>query len=333
MDWIKIMCNLLDHRKIKMVRKGPEGNTLVLLWLLMLAEAGKSSRGGYLMVSDSMPYSAETLGMVTDIPLPTVHLGLKTFAMLDMIDQEDGAIFIRNWGKYQSEDKLEARRESDRKRQQLHRQNERQKLLVVSPPELMSRDSNVTRSRDVTLQNREDKKQEETTLEQVHLLLSGTALNNVLNHELWSLYERYGLEQLLKAADIAAQTWRRKKEQIANPGGYLRSLCASLMVPGWYLPLEARNAHAQASNLKKIALGAEQEEARVKEETLIADRNALWDSLTEEERESYRSAVLVDIPASLLPSMSTSVTKTAMRMAWDEITRSNRNQVGGADES
>jgi len=54
-DWIKVMCNILDHRKIKMIRKGPEGNTLVLLWLMMLIEAGKCDHGGYLMVSDSLP--------------------------------------------------------------------------------------------------------------------------------------------------------------------------------------------------------------------------------------------------------------------------------------
>ena len=65
------MCNILDHRKIKMIRKGPEGNTLVLLWLLMLTEAGKCNRGGYLMISDSLPYTVDTLSMVMDIPLPT----------------------------------------------------------------------------------------------------------------------------------------------------------------------------------------------------------------------------------------------------------------------
>jgi len=94
MDWIKIMCNILDHRKIKMIRKSPEGNTLVLLWLLLLTEAGKCNRGGYLMVSDSLSYTAETLSMVMDIPLPTVQLGLKIFADLDMIDSKDGVIFI-----------------------------------------------------------------------------------------------------------------------------------------------------------------------------------------------------------------------------------------------
>ena len=45
MEWVKIMCNILDHRKIKLLRKGPEGDTLALLWLMMLAEAGKNGRG------------------------------------------------------------------------------------------------------------------------------------------------------------------------------------------------------------------------------------------------------------------------------------------------
>jgi predicted phage replisome organizer len=114
MDWVKIMCNILDHRKIKMIRKGPEGNTLVLLWLLMLAEAGKCNRGGYLMIYDRLPYTGDTLSMITDIPLPTVLLGLTIFDELEMIDKQDGAIFIRNWRRYQSEEKLEERREKER---------------------------------------------------------------------------------------------------------------------------------------------------------------------------------------------------------------------------
>ncbi|MFA7059201.1 MAG: phage replisome organizer N-terminal domain-containing protein [Pedobacter sp.] len=185
MDWVKVMCNILDHRKIKMIRKGPEGNTLVLLWLLMLAEAGKCNRGGYLMVSDSLPYTAETLSMVTDIPLPTVQLGLATFAGLDMIDRQDGAIFIKNWGKYQSEDKLEARREKERQRQQRHRQNERNKILALPAPDQESRDGHVYMSRDVTQENRENKKRgEKITTDHVQLLLFGTPLSRISDQEL-----------------------------------------------------------------------------------------------------------------------------------------------------
>ena len=125
MEWVKIMCNILDNRKIKMIRSGPEGNTLCLLWLLMLTEAGKCNRGGYLMVSDNLPYTEETLNILTGISLSTVRFGLITFAELGMIDRKDGAIFIKNWRKYQSEDKLEARRAKDRLRQQRHREKER----------------------------------------------------------------------------------------------------------------------------------------------------------------------------------------------------------------
>ncbi len=56
-------------------------------------EAGKCNRGGYLMISDSLPYTSETLSMVTDIPLPTVQLGLGIFVELGMIDQQDGTLF------------------------------------------------------------------------------------------------------------------------------------------------------------------------------------------------------------------------------------------------
>lgn len=95
MDWIKVVCNILDNRKIKMIRKGPEEDTIVLLWILMLIEGGKCNRGGYLMISDNRSYTPDTISMVTDIPLPIVQLGLAIFLELEMIDNRDGAIFIR----------------------------------------------------------------------------------------------------------------------------------------------------------------------------------------------------------------------------------------------
>ena len=248
MDWIKIMTNILDHRKIKMVRKGPEGNTLILLWLLMLTEAGKSNRGGYLMVSDSLPYTPETLSMITDIPLPTVKLGLSTFSGLDMIDQQDGAIFIKNWGKYQSADKLEARREKERIRQQRHRQNEREKIRALPAPDQPSRDGHAAKSRDVTQENREDKSRfEKTTTDEIRLLLSGTPLQQISDLELQGLVKRHGFKHLLHASDIAAETWRRDREDKYNPGGYLQTLCSSLVIPEWYVPFSERKSIGEVS--------------------------------------------------------------------------------------
>ncbi len=328
MDWVKIMCNLLDHRKIKMIRKGPEGNTLVLLWLLMLTEAGKCNRGGYLMVSDSLPYAAETLSMVTDIPLPTVQLGLATFTGLDMIDLQDGAIFVKNWGKYQSEDKLEARREKERIRQQRHRQNERDKMRALPAPAQVSRDGHDAMSRDVTLENRQEKNRGEKTTDDIRLLLSGTPLSKISDQELQGLAKRHGSERLLKAADVAAETWRRSREEMHNPGGYLHSICSSLVVPDWYVPFSERAAQAEAAQQRKARVEAEQSALNAEEEAQSARRNELWESLSEEQREEYRSVVLSDLPAGIVPSMG--IMAMAKLLAWEAEHPSDDN--GSQDE-
>lgn len=282
------MCNILDHRKIKMIRKGPEGNTLVLLWLLMLAEAGKCNRGGYLMVSDSLPYTAETLSMVTDIALPTVQLGLTIFAGLEMIDQQDGIIFIANWSKYQSEDKLEKRRENDRERKQRHRKKQRDNLLALPEPADVSRDSHVDRSRDVTPESRTEKKIEKITTEQIRSLLSGTPFFVVPDNELVVLIKRHDSERVVQAADVAAETWRREHKEIRNPGGYLQALCEDLIIPEWYEPPHVRAAKSEATAERKRAEAKRKEEHLAAEERETRERDSHWHSLSVEDRQKYR---------------------------------------------
>lgn len=113
MEWVKMRCDIFEHRKIKLLRKGPKGDTLVLLWVMLIAEAGKCGRGGALMISENKPYTAETLSLLLAIPESVVEQGLELFARLEMIER-DAVIRIRNWRKYQSEDKLEVQREKDR---------------------------------------------------------------------------------------------------------------------------------------------------------------------------------------------------------------------------
>ena len=319
MDWVKMMCNILDHRKIKILRKEPEGNTLVLLWLLMLAEAGKCNRGGYLMISDSIPYTDKTLSMVTDIPLPTVQLGLAIFGRLEMIDQQDGAIFISNWCKYQSEDKLEERRRKDRIRQRKHRAKKRNKILALPESDTVSRDSHGSLSRDVTQENRQDKRRVEkkTTTEQARLLLIKTPLHNISDQELQSLEKRHGSERLLQAADIAAETWRRNREDMHNPAGYLNSMCTSLIVPEWYVPFSERMRIAEESEHRKKLIKEEMTAQAALEEKDSEASEAFWFSLKEEQREDYLTRVLNDLPAGIQPGKTVSLLMAKL-LAWTE---------------
>lgn len=271
-----------------MIRKGPEGNTLVLLWLLMLAEAGKCNRGGYLMVSDSLPYTAETLSMVTDIALPTVQLGLTIFAGLEMIDQQDGIIFIANWSKYQSEDKLEKRRENDRERKQRHRKKQRDNLLALPEPAGVSRDSHVDRSRDVTPENRKEKKIEKITTEQISSLLSGTPFSDVRDNDLIVLIKRHGSDRVIQASDVAAESWRQEHKEIRNPGGYLQALCEDLVIPERYEPPHIRAAKSEAAAERKRVEVRRKQEQLAAEEREAHERENHWISLSEEDRQKYR---------------------------------------------
>ncbi len=310
------MCNILDHRKIKMIRKGPEGNTLVLLWLLMLAEAGKCNRGGYLMVSDSLPYTAETLSMVTDIALPTVQLGLTIFAGLEMIDQQDGIVFIANWSKYQSEDKLEKRRENDRERKQRHRKKQRDNLLALPEPADVSRDSHVDRSRDVTPENRTEKKIEKITTEQISSLLSGTPFSVVSDNELAVLVKRHGGDKVKLAADIAADAWRLEHTEIRNPGGYLQALCVDLVIPEGYEPPEVRAAKAEAAAERKHVEDQRQIAEQVAEKQETRERDDYWHSLSEEARQKFIDDIKVSSPfGQCLPEEG--AVALARLTAWD----------------
>ena len=308
MDWIKIMCNILDHPKIKMIRQEPDGEILFLLWILMITEAGKCEQRGYLRISKGVPYTDETISMVTGIPLDTVQHGLGLFDRYEMTGRNNGTIFIRNWGKYQSEDRLASRRKNDRKRQQKHRQKLRNSSKSKDK-KTVSHDSHVSMSRDITPENRQEKNRVEkkTTTDSVRLLLTETPFVNVSDEELTSLEKRHGHERLLQAADIAAETWRRKPVERHNPGGYLNTLCTSLVIPEWYVPLSERKKLAKESQLQKKKVEATKLTLAKKEKAQEAAVDVLWNSLSEEQREEYLAQARASVPAGINPGRSVSL--------------------------
>ena len=318
MEWVKVQCNVLDHRKIKLIRKKPGGNTLLLFWFLLLAEAGKCGRGGALQIAEHIPYTAETLSLMLALPKRVVEQGLEVFARLEMIER-DGVIRIRNWRKYQSEDKLEQRREKDRLRQQRHREKDHAVSQTAScdHPAPLSPVSHVTLSRDVTQENRTEKNRVEKTTDRVsRLLLSQTPLANISDQELVGLSQRHGLERVQLAADVAAETWRRERNDIRNPGGYLNTLCENLVVPGWYIPFAERQQRAEGVKKQQEQRLAAQIQQEVTEEAENKARDELWQNLSVGEREQFCAVAREECPAGVHASDAVVVILARMK-AWE----------------
>lgn len=127
-SWIKLATDIPDHRKIKRIRKMPDGNNIILFWVFLLARAGESNHSGGLYMTDTLPYSIEDLAADFDFSTEFIEFGLLTLEKYGMIQRYDEIIFIKNWEEYQSVDGLDKIREQNRIRQANYR--EKQKLLA-----------------------------------------------------------------------------------------------------------------------------------------------------------------------------------------------------------
>ena len=132
--WIKIAVDMFDNRKIKQIGSMPEGDSLLLMWVQLLCLAGNVNDGGFIYLTKEIPYTDEMLATQFNKPISTVRLALKTFEQFGMIEIINNMIFLSNWEKYQSTDRLATIREKDRERKR--RKREAEKLLSQNSTEI-----------------------------------------------------------------------------------------------------------------------------------------------------------------------------------------------------
>lgn len=130
--WIKLKVDMFDDEKIKIIQSMPEGDSLLLVWIRLITLAGKTNDGGYIYITDTMPYTDEMLAVVFNKPLNTIRLALDTFTKLGMLENDQKGIYLVNFEKYQSLDKMEKIKEQNRLRKQKQRDKEKKLLLPES---------------------------------------------------------------------------------------------------------------------------------------------------------------------------------------------------------
>lgn len=119
--WIKLNVDMFDDEKIKIIQSMPEGDALLIVWVKLILLAGKTNEGGYIYISENMPYTEEMLSVVVNKPLTIIRLAIETFTRLGMIENDEKGIYLVNFEKHQSLDKLEQIREQTRLRVAKHR--------------------------------------------------------------------------------------------------------------------------------------------------------------------------------------------------------------------
>ena len=126
--WVKLTTDMFDNRKIKHLRKLPEGNNIVLIWVMLLTMAGRCNSGGMIFLTENIPYTPKMLADEIDFEENTVALALNVLEQLDMIVTDNGFFTIAGWEEYQNTDRLTEIREYNRLAKQKSRA--KKKLLA-----------------------------------------------------------------------------------------------------------------------------------------------------------------------------------------------------------
>lgn len=116
--WVKLTVNMFDNRKIKHLRKLPDGNNIVLIWVMLLTMAGRCNAGGMIFLTENIPYTTKMLADELDFEENTVALALNALEQFNMIVTDNGYFTIAGWEEYQNIEGMEKIREQNRLRQQ-----------------------------------------------------------------------------------------------------------------------------------------------------------------------------------------------------------------------
>src|SRR5699024_3160813 len=156
LKWSKLDISMCEDEKIKLIEQMPEADTILVIWVKLLAQAVKTNANGYIYLNENIPYTEEMLATIFGRPVNTVRLALKTLHEFGMIHiDDDSFIHITNWENHQNVERMERARKKTRKRDQRHR--EKQKRKQLDNEDVAS--ENVTK--DETLPNATEEEQEQ----------------------------------------------------------------------------------------------------------------------------------------------------------------------------
>lgn len=140
-EWVKITTSMFDNRKIRHLRRLPDGNNIVLIWVMLLTMAGRCNAGGMIFLTENIPYTPKMLADELDFEENTVILALNALEQLQMIVTDGSFFSIAGWEEYQNIEGLDRIREQTRKRVAKYRENKKN---------LPGSDGNVTPALQVT---------------------------------------------------------------------------------------------------------------------------------------------------------------------------------------
>lgn len=219
--WIKLSTALPDNRKIKQIRRLPNGDTVALMWVFLMCLAGETNDEGMVYFTPEIPFTEEMLADQFDIDINTIRLGLSTFQRFGMIEVVDNIICLSHWEKWQAVDGMAVIREQTRKRVAKHR--EKQKLAAgnVTCNVTVTQSNATDIEEDKEEDKKENKKENKSVKETTHTIFTRLLPDYNLSEDIQSKmaewitykterkepYKEQGMKSLLRKVENSYLTY------------------------------------------------------------------------------------------------------------------------------
>lgn len=83
---------MFDNRKIKHLRRLPDGDNIVLIWVMLLTIAGRCNANGRVFLTEDIPYTSKMLAEELNFEEGTIQLALSSMEELGMIVNDNDSI-------------------------------------------------------------------------------------------------------------------------------------------------------------------------------------------------------------------------------------------------
>lgn len=217
LKWIKIGIGLPDNRKIKKIRRLPDGNNIVLFWVFLLTKAGESNSQGGLLFLEDMPYSPNDLAEEFDFSNDFVNFAIATLEKLQMVETYEGIIYIKNWDRYQNVDGMERVKKLNAERNRKYRERKKQERIQAP----INDDGSVTSHDGTDIELDKDKELDKELIPYVEIInyLNSTAGKNYrsstrktkdLIKARWN--EGFVVDDFIKVINIKSTEWKNDEK-------------------------------------------------------------------------------------------------------------------------
>lgn len=213
--WIKITTDMFDNRKVRHLRRLPEGNNIVLIWVMLLTMAGRCNAGGMIFLTENIPYNTKMLADELDFEENTVRLALEALERFGMVSTNGDWLSIAGWQEHQNIEGMEKIREQNRQRQKKWYDNQKQ-IPNVIPNVRLTQPNATDKEKEERIKNEEKefKSVRETTRTLFDRLVADYAISSDVQDKMaeWIAYKterkepykEQGMKALLRQVENAA---------------------------------------------------------------------------------------------------------------------------------